>query len=311
MKEISCLILFFEKKLINMQHSSNFISEIFLWLRSHLHFEIEIKSEQKLGYHTLTIQEATNNSLCLILRPIENKINAAIENEISDLLESHRKEGERVVIIWEDLWHTKPAIIQSRIGALLGMSERIPGRLTKARRIDKITASSFLTQQHLQGPTTSKYQFGLYLPNKYFRILNPTLKNKIEELEELLVAVGTFSHVRVFNKTDKPFRSYELIRFANRLNTTVVGGLNKLLTAFSKEIKPDDIMTYADLDWSNGASYRKLGFEEISKLSPITFIIDSNSKQRRLSKLEDNNSETDPMVKNSGSIKFVRKSFGN
>ncbi len=222
-------------------------------------------------------------------------------------LESERKNGRNAVILWEDFWVTKPEIVKSRIMALLGISEKIAARLTKARRIDKKTATAFLNNNHLQGVTNSKYQFGIYLPNRYFRILSADLQKTYAHLDELLVGVATFSHVRIFEKNDNPYRSFEMIRFANRLNTTVVGGLNKLLAAFVKDLNPDDIMTYADLDWSNGNSYRRIGFEEISKLRPLAIYIDSASLSRIKAKSMESKNDTAIVIQNTGSIKFVKQ----
>jgi hypothetical protein len=46
------------------------------------------------------------------------------------------------------------------------------------------------------------------------------------------------------------FRSYELLRFASLQGYVVVGGMDKLMKAFMHENQPDDIMSYADKDWS-------------------------------------------------------------
>ena len=66
------------------------------------------------------------------------------------------------------------------------------------------------------------------------------------------MAVATFSGGRTLKFGDrKNQRSYELIRFATLKEFVVIGGFDKLLKAFCKEHQPDDIMTYADRDWSD------------------------------------------------------------
>jgi len=224
-----------------------------------------------------------------------------------------RKSGVHSVLLWQDHWESRREIVKSRIQSLLGISHRIPARLTKVFRIDKMTAHAFLEKNHLQGHVLSKFQFGLYLPKQYFRVLPADYQLDIEA-EHLLVAVATFSRPRLFPREDKPFRSYELIRFANTLDITVVGGLNKLLSAFSKEIKPDDIMTYVDLEWSDGEGYAKLGFEEISEKPPIAFMLDTQTNERFSLR---NSGDNEHLVKitNGGSLKFVKtiekKSYGS
>jgi len=215
-----------------------------------------------------------------------------------------RRNGIHSVTIWEDLWIKKENIIKSRISSLIGISHRIPARLTKAVRIDKETASNFLETNHLQGSVLSKYQFGLYLPKQYFRVLPADYRSDGSE-ENLLVAVATFSRPRIFPRPGEPFRSYELIRFSNLLDITVVGGMDKLLNAFKKDVNPDDIMTYVDLEWSDGKSYAKLEFEEISEKPPISFMLDTQSNDR-FSLRNAMNGDHFIRIFNSGSLKFVK-----
>lgn len=219
-----------------------------------------------------------------------------------DKLSVLRTSGKHAILLWQDQWERSREIVLSRIHALLGKSFRIPGRLTTIARIDKKTADEFLSRNHLQGNVKSKYRYGLYLPIRYFRVLPGDFKFE-NPTTDLLVAVATFSHVRIFEKNSKPFRSFELIRFANLGDTTVVGGLNKLLSAFERDFKPDDIMTYADLEWSDGASYRKLGFEAISDKPPMSFWVDEGSHSRYTTyDLAKDLTE----VTNAGSRKFVK-----
>ncbi|KAA6439276.1 hypothetical protein FEM33_13465 [Dyadobacter flavalbus] len=224
-------------------------------------------------------------------------------------IEERRESGLKSVILWDDLWMTRTEIIKSRISAALGISQKIPGRLTMVRRIDKATAFSFIEKNHLNGDVMSKYRYGLFLPARYYRVLNKGFYQDTAT-EELLVAAATFSRPRIFRRNEQPFRSYELIRFASLLHSNVVGGLDKLLRAFIRERKPDDIMTYADLEWSDGSNYEKLGFEKISRIAPIPFHLNPESMQRN--SLPDqlnahqNDSENSLTVYNAGSIKYVK-----
>ena len=160
------------------------------------------------------------------------------------LSDHFRNEGQLVIHLWEDVARQKPDVVASRLRALAGESVRIPARLTQARRIDKPTAMAFLEQNHLQVALAAKYKYGLWLPKRYFRVLPPDfLVAQTPNADEFLVAVATFSQPRNIPRNGQLFRSYELVRFANRLNCTVVGGLDKLLSAFVIEHHPDDMMT--------------------------------------------------------------------
>jgi hypothetical protein len=234
--------------------------------------EIEISRENRilLGIRLVSVDEWRADPSLSVLR-------AAF-----DQVRNRREEGRTAILLWEDYWMGRQEIVQSRLLAMLGLSQKIPARLTKVRRIDKRTSQLFLEKNHLNGPVGSKYQYGLFLPKQYFRILSPDFQYDREN-EEMLAAVATFSHPRIFQRPDRPFRSYELIRFASMAGTNVVGGLNKLLKAFIDERNPDDIMTYADLEWSDGRSYAQLGFEPASQTPPISFLLDLRSNRRSAS----------------------------
>jgi hypothetical protein len=193
------------------------------------------------------------------------------------LSEQFTAEGWRLIHVWEDVWQQQPALVMARLRALAGQSERIPARLTVARRIDRPTAEGFLTNNHLQVTVNSKYKYGLFLPQRYFRVLSPAMRQEVPaETSDLLVAVATFSHPRRISREGVMYQSFEMVRFANQHACTVVGGLDKLLKAFSKERTRDapgavDIMTYADRDWSDGRSYERLGFRRTERTEPQPF----------------------------------------
>ncbi|WP_428661528.1 hypothetical protein [Runella sp.] len=212
----------------------------------------------------------------------------------------------KVIHLWEDVWRTKKNVVTSRLRALLGQTYRIPARLTQVRRIDKPTLDWFLSINHLQGSTTAKYKYGLFLPQRYFRVLEKW-QHKPElslSASELLVAVASFSGGKNILRAEKTYRSFELIRFANVLDATVVGGLNKLLSAFIKEVQPDDIMTYADRDWSTGQSYERLGFERIGITPPQEFWVNPATFERKYASPK-NLPESTLKIYNAGNIKYL------
>jgi hypothetical protein len=217
-----------------------------------------------------------------------------------------RLEGNKCVLIWEDYWIRSKEIVKSRLNAMVGISQKIPGRLTSARRIDKKTATLFLEENHLNGSVNAKLKYGLFLPKRYFRVLDKDFEY-MDVSGELLVAVATFSYPRIFQKEGKPFKSFELIRFGSLMHTNVVGGLDKLLHAFIYERKPDDIMTYADLEWSDGAGYMKLGFENRGATPPQAFYLNSETLTRSSKRLNaENVSESSGVeIFNMGSVKYV------
>ncbi len=232
---------------------------------------------------------------------LENEVHdSTFFQKISQLL---AQKDIRVIHLWEDVWQTKRSIVESRLMSLFGKSETIPARLTQVQRIDKPTLDKFLINNHLQSKVNAKLKYGLFLPSRYFRVIQneKVLQENINK-EAFLVAVASFSNAKKIIREGQEYRSYELIRFANYKGFTVVGGLNKLLKMFVDEHAPDDIMTYADADWSDGTNYEKIGFERIELTPPLTFELDNETYTR---KLADENTEN--KVFNSGNWKFLMK----
>lgn len=225
------------------------------------------------------------------------------------------EQGQRVVHLWEDVQQQKPAVVASRLAALRGESVRVPGRLTQTRRIDKATALAFLAEHHLQGPLPGKVRYGLFLPQRYHRVLPPTYPTG-GAADELLLAVATFAQPRQMPRDGPSHRSAELLRVASHLNTTVVGGLDKLMTTYLKNHPADDLMTYADRDWSDGASYRRLGFEAVGDTAPQCFWLDpAEGVRHHEHALPDGVTPANARllgyvpVYNAGSRKFVKKTL--
>jgi len=291
--------------------AGDFSQQVKQWLLSlNMHFVADLVPTDSFDL----IEVKQNEQLRLVIRLINLKTWIFLQEKAHEKLAGFaggqkeiRNLGISVVTLWEDIWIRENAIAKSRLSAILGISQRIPARTTQVRRIDKPTADKFLNENHLQHTVSSKLKYGLFLPNRYFRVLKSDYQLD-RTAPELLVAVATFSHPRIFERDEKPFRSYELIRFANLLNTTVIGGFDKLLTFFEEDCKPDDIMTYADLDWSDGASYKRLGFKAASDKKPMQFWLNTEKLERSF---KPKNIGNDNLIEvyNGGSRKFVKEIF--
>jgi hypothetical protein len=276
-------------------------------------FECNAANEPGFALPVLEINDADRVLMKVI--PIEMNIWPKVNqdellSQVSERLETARRDGLSAIVLWEDYWLAKKNIVQSRLAAMLGRSTKIPARLTLARRVDNATTTEFLKANHLNGSTMSKSRYGLFLPKRYYRVL-PEGFVFDQSADELLVAVATFSNARIFEQDGAPFRSHELIRFASLAGTNVVGALDKLLNAFIREKSPDDIMTYADLEWSDGRSYRRLGFEKRGNIPPREAYVDLSTMLRtRNPRRTAVSQEQSPIeyltVYNLGSIKYVK-----
>ncbi len=181
--------------------------------------------------------------------------------QFQTLSEAYERKGWLLIHLWEDVWNSKRPIVRSRLSSLLGNFKRVHARQTVVRRIDKPAAGAFFEHNHLQGSPQVKHKYGLFLNDE-------------------LVAAASFSAARPMVRHAATFHSYELVRFANLSGHVVTGGLSKLLAQFIADVQPDDIMSYADRDWSLGRSYEKLGFTFVENTPPQLFYIHPQEQVR-------------------------------
>jgi hypothetical protein len=163
------------------------------------------------------------------------------DNEDQGHYQSLTKETKLIIHLWEDIYWSHGGVVNSRVLSLFGISKRIHGRSTIIKSISQLELDDFLKVNHLNIITKAKYKYGMYH-------------------KEELVAVAAFGRSCPIQSNGRTYRSHELIRFCSLLNHTVVGGLSKLIHHFEGTVNPEHIMTYVDREWSEGSSYKKLGF---------------------------------------------------
>jgi hypothetical protein len=146
----------------------------------------------------------------------------------------------------ETLLVDKNAIWESKIKYIFNKNERIHARKCKIVEVAAPDNELFLNKNHLSGEVHSSIRIGL-------------------EYNGELVFVMNFCKPR-FNKKYQ----YELVRFCNKINTTVVGGVSKLFSYFVKKYNPNDIISYCDLRFSVGKVYGLLKFKK-NKINPPSY----------------------------------------
>jgi hypothetical protein len=170
------------------------------------------------------------------------------------------RQGIQLIHIFEDEWLDKNNIIKSRLRNLLKLNEyRIYARKCEIRTIDSMMSTKFLNDNHLQGNVKSSIKIGLFHENE-------------------LVSLMTFGKRPILNKSE-----YELLRFCNKLNTSVIGGADRLFKHFLKTYNPNNIISYADRRWSQGNLYEKLGFTFKHNSKPNYYYIIGLSRVNRFS----------------------------
>lgn len=122
----------------------------------------------------------------------------------------------------------------------------------------------------------------------------------------------TFSKPRMsISKSGNGLAEYELVRFCNKLNTSVIGGASKLFKCFLRSYSPSEVISYSDFVRTCGKLYQTLGFEYQRLSEPGYVWVDTktdigynrmNSQKQNICKfLNDNNidlnqTENDIMV---------------
>jgi hypothetical protein len=162
---------------------------------------------------------------------------------------SAENSGVNLIHLFEDEIINKQEIIESIILNKIGKQPRkIYGRNTTIQELDITTYETFMKENHIQGYSKSKIRMGLFYK------------------DELVSAMG-FSLTRLgIGKQDG--ETYEMIRYANKKYTNVVGAASKLYKYFIQNYNPPQVVSYADRRLFGGEVYLKLGFEKVGTSKP-------------------------------------------
>jgi hypothetical protein len=155
-----------------------------------------------------------------------------------------QQKGITLLQIDEHEWNNPitQEVWKSVIASKLGKHIRIPARKTAFKPISNIEAEGFLAFNHLQGSTSVlSWSFGLFYN------------------DELVGVISYCYHQHT---------QINLTRLAFKLNTTVIGGANKLFKNSLPFLPPGDIVSFSSNRYSNGSIYPTLGFTKDKDLPP-------------------------------------------
>lgn len=152
--------------------------------------------------------------------------------------------GVRVIHVWEDDWRDRRAVVESMLRSRLGTDTRPK---LSARSLNHISvtykqAAEFLDREHIQGSVRGTFYDGLITGGG--------------ELVAVLVATKNSSEYRVD-------------RYAT--SSLVRGGFGKLLKVLENRVREaggGEIVTFANLDISEGVLYTATGFTHRGTLPP-------------------------------------------
>lgn len=147
-------------------------------------------------------------------------------------------------------WTHKQEIIISMLKNLISANDqKIYARKCEIKEVSSVESSKFLNKNHRQGAAGSSIRLGLYYQDE-------------------LVSLMTFGKMRkTIGTSDKEDLTdcWELVRFCNKLNTTVVGGASKLFKHFVSTYQPIRIRSFSDRAHTKGTLYQTLRFTEIRR----------------------------------------------
>jgi len=159
-----------------------------------------------------------------------------------------KEKGIQLFHIFETEWihPQKQKIWKSIIKNKLKLSQKIYARKCQICQVSSNKAMEFLENNHLQGKCNSSINIGLYY-------------------EDELVSIMTFGKSRYDKKID-----WELLRFCNKINYSIVGAASRLFKNFLKKYV-GSVVSYADMRRSTGGLYKNLGFELSHESGPNYF----------------------------------------
>jgi ribosomal protein L33 len=156
-----------------------------------------------------------------------------------------QEKGIQLIHIFENEWLYKRDIVKSIIKSKLGVYKKVVyARKCEVKELSNQEYREFVNLNHIQGYAPSKIRLGLFYNN------------------ELVSCIGVGNSR--FNRSEM-----ELIRFCNKLNISVVGGLSKLI----KHSGIDNLISYVDLRYFDGSGYQKAGFKLVSQSKSGYFYI--------------------------------------
>ena len=184
----------------------------------------------------------------------------------ADKMRAAQKDGYRLITVFEDEYLTHEKAIKNRLRVILGDTRIVlQARKGTIIALNADRARKFVEEHHIQGcPPVFKYAFG------------------IEYEEELLgVVLGGIHHRQGHD------RSLILSRLCFAPQVHITGGAKRLFKRLCIQGKTDNflkIVTWADMRWTDGAVYSRLGMTLAANLPPDYSYIKTANPGKRYSK---------------------------
>lgn len=205
-----------------------------------------------------------------------NKTAICEENNISLM---HIFENEWRDPIKQQIWKS---VLMNKLAL---NNKKIYARKCTISKVSHVEAKTFLENNHLQGYASGSLNLGLYY-------------------KDTLVALGTFSKSRFRKQED----AFELLRFASKIEHSVVGGFSKIIKYFEKN-NNGVLISYANRRWSQGKVYSLNGFVLTNTTPPCYYytntkklwhrsVFQKHKLQKLLKDFDNKKSEVENMYEN-------------
>jgi very-short-patch-repair endonuclease len=171
--------------------------------------------------------------------------------------EQLKERGYRYLMFFDDEWENKNEVVKSRIRNALGVIDtKLPARRCDVVSLTGREQRDFFAVNHTQGAVVAAEALGLVSDGQ-------------------LVAAMSFGSSRFSGLYD-----WELLRFATKVNTSVVGGASRLFSHWRRSHQGQSIVSFSDNRWGTGGFYQKLGFTEDGQTGQGYFYTNSNGTRR-------------------------------
>lgn len=157
----------------------------------------------------------------------------------------------KLITIFEHELTNKKEICESILRAKLNkINKKIYARTLNVIQLDNKTGQKWFNKTHISG--NARFSKCLAL---------------VDDTGDIKCAASFIKNRFGANKN-----AYELVRFSNKLNSIVVGGLSKLI----KNSNLQHIISYCDKRWGTGQSYLKSGWSYVKTTKPGYWYFDKN-----------------------------------
>lgn len=253
-------------------------------------FPIWLSKEKSILIQAVTLLEFKNLNL-------EERVE--FQHEIISLREKYNVAFR----VWEDVWFQRRDWILNFFKFQILQPKSIFARDTQVVILTKKDVIDFAESNHLFGLLPGNTYLGCIVPpHRHFRGIRSTYYCHGNPL----MAIAVFGKDRIFKSG--PFigqKSSELIQICTDSSIRLVGGLTKFISFYQSLSNFNNLMTYTDLEWSDGGAFSKIGFEMESITEPLYFNVLKNG--RRALAMDRNVAA----ACNSGNMKFRLSQDGN